>query len=250
MADKLTVSVSNGEDANVELDGILNSQSGIINLVTDTSPAITVDKSTNLEMTDTQTDVSAAIAAHDHDRNVHSEALGKLRNDLALKADISNVPTKTSQITNDSNFATTSQLPVVPTAVSSFTNDASYVNSTQMSVALAAKSDTNLSNINSVGKSVVASLPMPDYSRGVSKSWNTSYTAECDGWLLVVMAIYANTDTSHLLINNISVAELYDEKSYSQTSTLIPVNKGDIYIASGGYNIWCGLKFYPAKGAS
>lgn len=40
------------------------------------------------------------------------------------------IPTKTSDLQNDSNFATTSQIPTVPTALSAFTNDASYLKST------------------------------------------------------------------------------------------------------------------------
>lgn len=36
------------------------------------------------------------------------------------------VPTKTSQLTNDSSFATTSQIPTVPTKVSQLTNDSGF----------------------------------------------------------------------------------------------------------------------------
>lgn len=39
------------------------------------------------------------------------------------------VPTKTSQLTNDSNFATTAQIPTVPTKVSQLQNDSGFVTS-------------------------------------------------------------------------------------------------------------------------
>lgn len=60
--------------------------------------------------------------------------------EIAKKTDI---PTNVSQLTNDSNYATKSELPTVPTNVSAFTNDADYTTSEDI--------DTILSNSRSVG---------------------------------------------------------------------------------------------------
>lgn len=55
--------------------------------------------------------------------------VSQLQNDAGyVKQDA--IPTKTSDLTNDSGFATTAQIPTVPTAVSAFTNDAGYLKST------------------------------------------------------------------------------------------------------------------------
>lgn len=48
-------------------------------------------------------------------------------NDLTGKPTI---PSKTSQLTNDSNFVTTAQLPTVPTKTSQLTNDSGFINGT------------------------------------------------------------------------------------------------------------------------
>ena len=53
----------------------------------------------------------------------------------------SQLPTKTSQLTNDSNFAYKSELPVVPTKVSAFENDKGYLTQHQDVSHLATKSE-------------------------------------------------------------------------------------------------------------
>lgn len=44
------------------------------------------------------------------------------------------VPTKTSDLTNDSNFITSAQIPTIPTKLSQLTNDANYVKTTDAAI--------------------------------------------------------------------------------------------------------------------
>lgn len=48
----------------------------------------------------------------------------------AKKTDIPTVPTKVSQLTNDSNYVKKTELPSVPTKVSELTNDSGYITQT------------------------------------------------------------------------------------------------------------------------
>ena len=69
-----------------------------------------------------------------------------LQTALNAKANTSSVPTKVSQLTNDSGYTTFSgsyndltnkpTIPVVPTNISSFTNDSNYQNATQVQTAI------------------------------------------------------------------------------------------------------------------
>lgn len=72
---------------------------------------------------------------------------------LNNKANTSAIPTKTSDLTNDSNFATTSQ---IPTKVSDLTNDSDFQTETEVSDAI----DAKISSTYKAGGSVAfANLP-------------------------------------------------------------------------------------------
>ena len=72
------------------------------------------------------------------------------------------LPTKVSELENDSGYLTShqdltdyalkSELPIVPTNISAFTNDSGYLTSHQD---ISGKANTSLSNINDAGKSVI-----------------------------------------------------------------------------------------------
>ena len=72
------------------------------------------------------------------------------------------IPTKVSELENDSGYLTEhqdltdyalkSELPIVPTNISAFTNDSGYLTSHQD---ISGKANTSLSNINDAGKSVI-----------------------------------------------------------------------------------------------
>lgn len=90
----------------------------------------------------------------------------------------------------------------------------------------------------------------PDYSSGVSKSWNTLYTAETDGWIYIYGNIVAGTALS-LQIDGIDV--FYNATTITPqnnaNSGLVPVCKNSTYRGIGGVSTQV-LKFYPTKGAN
>lgn len=53
-------------------------------------------------------------------------------NELKTNVNNINVPTKTSQLTNDSGYITNSDIPTIPTKVSQLTNDSNYVTQIEM----------------------------------------------------------------------------------------------------------------------
>lgn len=90
----------------------------------------------------------------------------------------------------------------------------------------------------------------PDYSSGVSKAWNTTYTAECDGWLKITATVlYGFAARATLTINNVVVwLRCGNNEVYGiYTGDIVPVSKGDVYIASGGVSSQS-LTFYNCKG--
>lgn len=58
-------------------------------------------------------------------------------NELKTNVNNINVPTKTSQLTNDSGYITNSNIPTIPTKVSQLANDSDYVTQTEMTDAIA-----------------------------------------------------------------------------------------------------------------
>lgn len=93
---------------------------------------------------------------------------------------------------------------------------------------------------------LVASAIMPDYTNGVSKSWNTQYTAESDGWLYIYTQV--NNTTSNLTIDGQLVAIL-GCTTVAPLSSLVPISKDSTYIGTGSQAATV-FKFYPTKGAN
>lgn len=132
--------------------------------------------------------IESTISVHNTDENAHENIIMELQNkdtelsaQISTKANSSDVPTKVSQLTNDSNFATVAQLPIIPVNISSFTNDKGYVTSTQMTTSLAAKADTALSNITSAGKTAI-------FNATIINTWTSTdgksfYRKWSDGWI-------------------------------------------------------------------
>lgn len=108
----------------------------------------------------------------------------------------------------------------------------------------------DLNNITSVGKNVITTNVMPKYANGISKSWGTSLTAECDGWLLALTDTYTGGQTV-LTIDGQSVSVKALNTDSWGTTNLVPIAKNSVYSASGTNLKYTGsLTFYPAKGAS
>ena len=121
---------------------------------------------------------------------------------------------------------------------------------------LSLKANTSMNNIPAAGKEEVNAWGMPDITRGVSKSFNTNYTAECNGW------IYMQTQ-----INYSGGKEIYfdlniDGKTFNvlttsmgagtmSASTFHPIKKGSVYKGSRSGNASIlnqALRFYPCIG--
>jgi hypothetical protein len=116
------------------------------------------------------------------------------------------------------------------------------------------KLDTDLGNATATAKETVVGWGMPDFSRGVSKSWNTLYQAETNGFFY----IRGDSNASHTVwgiisqdsseTNAITLASSYGNNSSSNFASIFPVPKGYYYKAgdSGVTNTTC--IFYPVKG--
>lgn len=88
---------------------------------------------------------------------------------------------------------------------------------------------------------------IPDYSAGVSKTWNTEYTATENGWLFIESVLVEQGEATKLIVNGIVVVENFGLFDTDYTTHLIPVGKDDIYKATGGTQGQSVLIFYPNR---
>lgn len=114
--------------------------------------------------------------------------------------------------------------------------------------------DEDLSNITSTAKNTILSMIAPDLSSGVSKTWNTSYTATQAGWVSATATIFSGgVQSAYLTINSISfviVSAASGGDAHSATGNIFRyIDIGDTYIGTSGSSAQS-LTFYPAKGAS
>lgn len=123
---------------------------------------------------------------------------------------------------------------------------------------LSLKANTSMNNIPAAGKEEVNAWGMPDFTRGINKTWNTSNTAECDGWIYGTVVIDFQTGgfcQVYLYINGNRIGML-DRTGSGEGDTAFcfyPVKKGDTYYISsvGGqaaYTSSASIKFYPNLG--
>lgn len=100
---------------------------------------------------------------------------------------------------------------------------------------------TTVKNGTNLAKSI-SNLVMPDYSNGVNKSWGTTYTAESDGW--VYGYLHANNDAINTFKVNTLTMWAYGTGG-GRATFLIPVRKGDSYLATVAGGDTTSLVFYP-----
>ena len=118
------------------------------------------------------------------------------------------------------------------------------------------KMDRDMSNMNpsATAKEKIVGWGMPDFSSGVSKSLDTIYQAELDGWILIrgqgngstatfVLNYSANNDMS----NPTEVAGDYFNCSNNETK-LFPIPK-DMFYQATQTTSYFSMIFYPVKGA-
>lgn len=102
-------------------------------------------------------------------------------------------------------------------------------------------------------KSEIAGFSMPDYSAGVSKSWNTAILADHNGWVCAYDKGNSNNSSYVLEISIDGVTWYRIASVFASTSTsgatIIPISKGVYYKASEGINDSSRtLIFYPCIG--
>lgn len=88
--------------------------------------------------------------------------------------------------------------------------------------------------------------PKPDYTKPVSQSWGTTYTAPLDGFIYGY--IHATGDAFNTFTIN-SVNVWTGGYGGNRVTFLIPVFKGDIYVATIASGDTTSLIFYPSIGA-
>ncbi len=119
---------------------------------------------------------------------------------------------------------------------------------------LTSKANKDMDNLSTGGKEAVIALSMPDFSSGVSKSLDTIYQAESDGWISIrgqgngstatfVLNYSANNDMS----NPTEVAGDYFNCSNNETK-LFPIPK-DMFYQATQTTSYFSMIFYPVKGA-
>lgn len=113
---------------------------------------------------------------------------------------------------------------------------------------------TELSALNSTGKNTITTLIMPDYSKGVNKTWNTVYQADSDGWIRFQAIGYGyNSQPAYLYWDLTSAVSnmlgFIKGNTTAGSSEMFAISKGEYYKATGGYSEQL-LTFYPMKGAN
>lgn len=95
----------------------------------------------------------------------------------------------------------------------------------------------------------VANSTMPDYSNGISKSWNTSYQAESDGYVYTQadsgLTFYVSSDNTNWVSFGIN---RFDGQGFG-TGSLMPISKGMYYKAVYANARNLSLIFYPSIGS-
>lgn len=132
---------------------------------------------------------------------------------------------------------------------------ASVAQAAQFQSALSSKVDTDLNNIDpSFATNLISTAitgMMPDYAAGESKTWNTEYVADKNGWVAIYS--FCSDDTNNpaiLLVNNVDVlhfAGYYD--AHLRMRMIAPVAVGDTYKAYGGDGEQS-IQFFPCKAES
>lgn len=173
-----------------------------------------------------------------------------MQNALDSKADASNIPTKTSDLTNDSGFITSSSLP---TKVSDLTNDSGFITNTvnnltnyytKTNTYTKSEVDSLISSVSSLDIEVVQTLPTQDISTSTiylvpkTSSTNDNYDEY----------IYVNNSWEHIGSTEVDLSNYYTK---TQTDNLLD-DKADVSSLStvattGSYNDLSNKPTIPTK---
>lgn len=161
-------------------------------------------------------------------------------NELKTNVNNINIPTKTSQLTNDSGYITSSNIPTIPTKVSQLTNDSNYVTQTEMTDAIAdavtggtvdltgyQKSSDN--NLATVDKTVVGAIN--ELKQGMDNFEGGSGEGLTNEQKQQLADAYAHSQSPHVSASDIptKVSELTNDSGYLTTNDItIPTKVSDL----------------------
>ena len=153
-------------------------------------------------------------------------------------AEYTEIPTATSQLSNDSGFITSSDLPTIPSKVSELTNDSKFITKTDMDTAIADAvtggtidlSDYQLKEDNALettNKTIVGAI------NELKKSGSGSGSGEglTDEQKQQLADAYAHSQSPHVSVSDIptNVSELNNDSGYLTTNDItIPTKVSDL----------------------
>lgn len=108
----------------------------------------------------------------------------EIETDYAKQTDIPTVPTKTSDLTNDSGFITSAAIPSVPTKTSQLTNDSGFITSAAIANKVDKEAGKGLSteDYTTAEKTKLAGLSAPTKTTFTTNSWsNGTFTTAANG---------------------------------------------------------------------
>lgn len=184
--------------------------------------------------------------------NKFTVANGELYYDGKRIAEYTEIPTATSQLTNDSGYITNSDIPTIPTKVSQLTNDSNYVTQTEMTDAIAGavsggtvdltgyqkSNDINLATTN---KTVVGAInelkdSIDNFEGGAGEGLTNEEKQQ-------LADAYAHSQSPHVSANDIptKVSDLENDSSFvTQTEMTNAINNAQL----GGGNTEVDLTNY------
>ena len=178
-------------------------------------------------------------AKNDSDLNTTNKTVVGAINELKTNINNINVPTKTSQLTNDSGYITNSNIPTIPTKVSQLTNDSNYVTQTEMTDAITnavtggtvdltgyQKSSDN--NLTTTDKTVIGAINELKDNIDNFQGGGAGLTAE---QLQQLQTAYEHSQSTHVSASDIpaKVSDLENDSSFvTQTEMTNAINNAQL----------------------
>lgn len=113
-----------------------------------------------------------------------NDNFAEIENDYAKQTDIPSVPTKTSQLSNDSGFITASAIPSIPSKTSDLQNDSGFITSTAIANKVDKEAGKGLSteDYTTAEKTKLSGLSAPTKTTFTTNSWtNGTFTTAANG---------------------------------------------------------------------
>lgn len=177
-----------------------------------------------------------------------------LRRDIALKQDsgdyalTSEIPQKVSDLTNDSQFVTSTELSTAVSNCQIQVESSITTLSQNTTSSLNNKANKDLDNITNSAERLIAGMSMPSstYINLTLGASGSTYTAPANGWFMGSATgngvwVQLKNATSDFSVTN------HTPTNGVPLDIILPVSKGDI--VAFGYSAQAGLRFYYAVGS-